>query len=1176
MAFACAILVLHGAAGQGGPVEGCAALEIAREYLIHLELKRKRREQLNASRGCLSSGRSVQILAVRRPRMTEAPDRNIGEERMTRLRLGLFSSLAMTIFLLASSAAHAQLYPGRVTGTVQDSSGAVVVGADVKLTSPDTGLERSSTTDASGVFNFPQLPLGTYRLTVVKQGFKTFVQLDIVTSLDKVNEIPVTLVTGAVNTQVEVTSEAPLLQTQTDIIGGDFSSQEVEQLPLGNSDYTRYAFFLPGTSTNTDYTFTQIAINGSPSRSVIFNIDGSQNMDAYRELPGVNQGGNSYTGATRLPPDAVEEISVVTGGAADTEPGAGAINVVLKSGTNDFHGTVYESHRDASLEAHNFFENLSGSPKAHFIWNEYGGSIGGPIVKDKTFFFVAYDGSRSVSGSATAPFFPSTTEITNAESYVTNTLGLPLNPVGQAILAIYAPYTAKCGSANPCQIANGGVGSQRPDDLAVKVDQHLGEKDLLTARYLFGNGRDAFPQGSDSPAGGSQLQQFFGVTPIRPQNGAVSEVHNFSPSLLNTTRVSYNHIRLGFFPADSTFNPNTIGLDTGAAPQDFGLPEVDLGTGEFENLGVDTSYPRQRTSETFQLNNDLVFIHGKHSFQFGANWESNKVYGFNDNNFRGILTFDGSQVAPGSGFDQRTNDLIDLLAGFPDPSGTDINRGSSRFDLHQNVIGFYGTDTFQVTKKLTLIAGLRWDWFGVPVEDRGRFTNFLPSEGLVPVNQIYHNSNRNFSPRLSVAYSPLEIHGLHTVIRAGYGIFYINSSLDMFVGQTFNFQNSNPGLATNPLNGEGIYSEPYYAVLPNGNAAAPIEPNVPVYLTSLVPVPPENLIAVDPNLDPRYLQSWNLNLEQEITHGLEFQIGYVGSKGTHIYNDLDKNQPPAGAGFAPGCVNPPNAVCEQEARPFFSEFPQFGQILTISSGGNSAYNALQAILRTKNYHGLTMQFGYTWAHDIDEASETMDFFGSSGFVPRDSTNLKSNRSDSEFDVPQAVSFTYVYQIPSTHYTGAAGQVLNNWQLSGVVTYHDSMYLPDLTFDDISGTGEGHDVPNCVGPVVTQYKNFSIPAVVSGLAEPAPGTFGDCPRNMIPGPHLSEWDFSLGKFFPITERFKLQFRADGFNILNHTNFGNPFLAFHDEFVTGTADNVNNDSHFGAGAQRQFQLNLKLFF
>ena len=278
----------------------------------------------------------------------------------------------------------------------------------------------------------------------------------------------------------------------------------------------------------------------------------------------------------------------------------------------------------------------------------------------------------------------------------------------------------------------------------------------------------------------------------------------------------------------------------------------------------------------------------------------------------------------------------------------------------------------------------------------------------------------------------------------------------------------------------------------------------------------------------------------------------------------------------PGSGSPGSGTTEQAARPYYSQFPQFGQINTISSINNSSYNSLQVQLKTKNYHGLTTEFAYTWAHAIDEASETMDFFGTSGFVPKDSRNPQANRGNSEYDVPQAISASYIYQLPAFTHSRGMGYLVNQWQLSGVVSWHDSMYLPVLTYDDISGTGELHDVPNCVGPLVTQLKDFTKPYVVSGYAEPSPGTFGTCPRNSLPAPWLTQWDFSLAKWFPIGERVKLQFRADGFNFLNHPNFGNPQSVFGAEFVSGTADGVNNDSHFGAGAARQFQLNLKLIF
>jgi hypothetical protein len=1078
---------------------------------------------------------------------------------MFRVRLILFMSLALCLVLVFEGSSHAQIFPGRITGTVLDSSGGAVEGAQVVLSATDIGLERAVKTDSNGVFRFQELPLATFQLTVTKDGFKSYRQTNIITNLNQVNEIPVTLVPGRVEVRVEVSAAAPILETQTDTVGGNITEQEVTELPMGNNDYTRFAFLLPGTSTATGYTFTQIAINGAPSRSVSFNIDGSQNMDAYRQLPAMNQGGNSYTAATRVPPDGIQEMSVVTEGAADAEAGAGAINIVLKSGTNAFHGSLYEYHRDASLTAHNYFENLLGAPKAHFIWNEYGGSLGGPIVKNKTFFFVAYDGSRSRLGSSGIAFAPSTAEIQQVEAALAPQAP---NALGLAILKLYQPYSG--------QFAISGVGSQTPDNFSVKIDQRLGNSDQLAARYLFGNGKDNFPQGSDSPGGGSQLPQYYGVTPIRPQNLAISESHTFSPSLINVFRLSYNHVHLGFLGADSTFNPASIGLDTGTSPENYGLPEIDLGSSVFENLGINPSWPRARTSETFQWNDDAAINRGKHSLQFGANWELNKVFGFNDDNFRGLLTFDGSQVGntlfpnttPSSPAISRLEALADLLAGLPDPNSTNISRGSTRFDIHQNVVGLYANDTYQLTPKLTLIAGLRWDFFGVPQEDRGRFSNFFPSQGLVPVHgDIYHTVYKNFSPRVAFAYSPFTYHGLHTVVRAGYGMYYVDSPLDVLVGQSYNLTNSNPGLATNPINGLGSYSNSLL------DPTAAIQPNVPIFGTSTSVVPGSilNLIAVNPNLKSPYVQSWNLNVEQELMAAMVLQIGYVGSKGTHIYSLPDVNMPPPGS-FANEQVN----------RPYYSQYPQFGQINTINSTNNSSYNSLQVQLKTKNYHGLTTEFAYTWAHAIDDASETMDFFGTSGFVPKDSLNPGLNRANSEFDVPQAISASYVYQFPSFTHSKGMGYLVNQWQLSGVVSWHDSMYLPVLTYDDISGTGELHDVPNCVGPLVTQLKNFKIPYVVSGYAEPNPGTFGNCARNSLPAPWLTQWDFSVAKWFPISERVKLQFRADGFNFLNHTNFGNPASSLGAEYVSGTADVVNNDSHFGEGAQRQFQLNMKLVF
>ncbi|MGH9756559.1 MAG: carboxypeptidase regulatory-like domain-containing protein, partial [Candidatus Acidiferrales bacterium] len=311
-----------------------------------------------------------------------------------------FYAVLLVLFCAGTSAA--QLFPGRVTGVVKDAQGAAIPAATLQLTNPSTGFQRTVTADENGQFNFSELSLGDFQLTVSKSGFKTTVITDIVTSQGQVNTVDPVLTVGTVTSTIEVTSAPPLLQTETNSVGGEISEQQVTALPIGNSDYTRTALLLPGVTQNSNFAFAQYTINGSRSRSNGFNIDGASDTDPSTYLPSINEGGNSATAATRLPLDAIQEVSVISAGGADSGQNSGSVmNVTIKSGTNHFHGSAYELHRDAALDAANFFEDLHGAPKAPFVWNEFGATIGGPIRiphvyngKDRTFFFAGYDGSR--------------------------------------------------------------------------------------------------------------------------------------------------------------------------------------------------------------------------------------------------------------------------------------------------------------------------------------------------------------------------------------------------------------------------------------------------------------------------------------------------------------------------------------------------------------------------------------------------------------------------------------------------------------------------------------------------------------------------------------------------------------------------------------------------------------
>lgn len=1069
---------------------------------------------------------------------------------MKPLDLYRIAVFALWIFFAGTENIEAQIFPGQIRGTVTDTQGSVVPGAGITLSAPATGLERKATTDSGGNFAFFELPLGIFDLRVSKDGFKTAVQNGITTSAGQVNNVSIVLQVGNVSATVEVNAEPPLVQVETNSLGGSLGEQEVKQLPIGNGDFTRLALLLPGSTNNNAFATATFTINGSRSASQAYLIDGASNTDPDNRNQGINQGGNSATAATRLPPDAIQEVRLVAAGPADLmETTGGVMDVVLKSGTNSFHGTIYESHRDAALDAHNFFENLGGIKKAHFVWNEFGVTAGGPFYipgvydgRNRTFIFGAYDGSRSILGTTLSSAAPTPAQVQTATALLA-TKGITPNAEAAPILALFAPLSGNF-------VVNNG-GSQSPNDYILKVDHRFSDKDSLSARYLYGGGLDQFPEGNPGPGGGSQLARYFGVTPATAQNFAISEEHLLSSTMVNTVRLGYNRVVQAGHSRDSTFDPSSIGLNTGVTSADFGLPEIDIGTGagKFVNLGSGRS-PRKRTGLTFQLADDFSLSHGRHSLKFGANGFRNVDYGFNDNRFRGILTFNGSQLGSSLTKDGGVAGLVDLLAGLPTPARTFINRGITRWDLEQTIVSLYAMDTIKLSSRLTLTPGLRWVFQGVPQETRGRFSSFLPSVGLGPASQlpdglIYQNVWTNFEPRLGLAYVLVPTSGHQTVIRTSYGIYHDTAGFRPL-----------EALTANPIGVTGVFSSTPAAPIPFG-------PGVPIFGLG-TPKPPFNVNAVAQNLKPQNLQEWNLNVEQELNPRLVFTLGYVGTKGTHMWQLLDLNQPTVGA-----------SATAQTRRPFNAIYPTLRQILTIEPVGNSSYNAMQATLRSRAFHGFTSQVAFTWSHSIDTGDATSDLGGATGFQPADSTNLRGSRGNSMFDQRRALLISYLYDLPLQKLTDRWSLLVQGWQLSGVVTLRDGLASPVFDTSDPSGTNELHDRPNCVGPLTYQLTDLTKPYVVSGLAPATKGTFGSCPRNPITAPGLKAFDISLTKNTKLRESLALQFRVDFFNAFNHPNFSQPSPDLSTR-ITATVDDGAFDSHFGAGAPRNIQLNLKFIW
>jgi hypothetical protein len=1067
-------------------------------------------------------------------------------------RIARLSFFAVILALICTANSAAQSFPGRITGVVRDTQGASVPDATVKLSNPSTGLERTVTTDANGEFNFPELALGNYRVTVSKAGFQTIAITDIQTSQSEVNNIAPVLKVGAITSEVEVTSAPPLLQTETNSVGGQLSEQQVTSLPLGNSDYTRLALTLPGVTQNSNFAFAQYTINGSRSRSNGFNIDGASDTDPSTYLPSINEGGNSATAATRLPLDAIQEVSVVSAGSADSGQNSGSVmNVIIRSGTNQFHGSAYEIHRDAALDAANYFENLFDNPKAPFVWNEFGGVVSGPIIKNRTFFLAGYDGSRLRLGVTQNGLAPTPEQITEATNDVVNSGRTP-NQLGLNILGLYS----NLGLSGPFVADNRG--QQSPNSGVLKIDHKFSDVDSLSGRYLHGQGEDEFPGGGSGPGGGSQLNPWFGVTPTVADNFAVSEVHVFSPNLINTFRLGWNRFSQFQKGRDANVDPATIGFNTGVGPESFGIPEIDIGdpaaNDRFSNLGLQNG-AGGRVATSYQIANDLSWTRGAHAFKFGFNF----LHNYSDYTVvgsRGLFTFDGSQLGSTLTADGGVAGLIDLIAGLPAGNGlTNITRtNNNRANISQNVISGFAMDNYRLTPQLTLMLGLRYDFFTTVHEDRGRFSAFDPQLGLVESSQlpggtIYNSPKANFGPRIGVAWTPpfAVIPGRQTVIRAGFGVYY----------DTIPLNNFEEGLTTNPIGATG-------GVTITPNTPVPFGVGVPIFGTG-EPEPPFNISSIQHNLKTPNTQVWTLNIQQELSQRFVFQLGYVGNHSVHQLQLLDINQP-----------TPGDVAGEQERRPFNSEFPDFRQINTISSAGWAHYNSLQAVLRSNNWHGLTTQVSFTWSHNLDTASEVENFFGTSGYVPQDSTNLRDNYGNSEFDQRRALIFTYVYAIPSPKIDNALGYVLKDWQLSGTTTMRDGLATPLLTFGDQSGVGNNNTRFDCIAPFHYQLRDLKQSYVSSdSVIAPPQGTFGDCPRNPIVAPGLNAWDISIQRTFRFAERYGLEFRTSFFNAFNHPNFAEPSPDGSTR-ITATADDGSFDSHFGVGGPRNIQFMLKFSF
>jgi len=1097
--------------------------------------------------------------------------------------------IVLVLVLLAAVSLSAQTFRGTILGTVTDPSGAVVAGAKVAVKNLGTGLDRTTETSADGSYALSELPIGTYTVTITLTGFQTAVTTGVAVEVATERRVDAALKTGAVATKVEVAGDLlPQVETTSNDLGGVLTQSEVKDLPINGRDYTKLIFLNPGVAGSPDQisdspgSYGEFSMNGARGRSNNYLLDGTDMNDGYRNDPAINQAGVFGTPSAILPIDAIADMNVLSNFEPEYGRNGGAIvNIVTKSGTNDIHGDFFEYFRNSALDARNYF-NSAASPKAPFHNNQFGGSIGGPIVKDKTFFYLDYEGQRENVGVVSLACVPTQAQIAAATTNVT-TAGGAVSPVGAALVNFW-PHnptnyiSGVTSNDSGCFNASGNFASDYTaiapsfnnlSSLIAKIDHSFNPNNNLSGRYFFGDSTQQFPLALN--ATGGELPGYDTVTPTRVQLVSLSYVKVFSGNKVNELRYGWNRFAEGFFPQDQNFNPSSIGLCnvpiTFGTCNSSGLPILLLAptpTGSsafFSQIGATSGDPRHRVDTNNQIIDSFSWKINKHDVKFGGEFRRNSIEQYLNKYSRGRLRF-GS--------------LEDLLAMIPSTSNfsTFDYTGDTLRHTYQNGFGFYVQDAYHVTPRLVLNYGLRWDYSGVVAERNHLFSDFIPSTGTLEqvgpggLPNLYNPDKKDFSPRASIVW---DVTGKgKTVLRAGYGLFFDAFSQDMTLGHLPYPTFFAPGPAYNNIGPDPIQ-------MANLNPAAVDTNGVYISGTPLYGTPGCNvecdIFSFDRNIKTPYMENYNLNFQQQIGSKVALQVGYVGSQGHRLFRFFDLNQPSQAAITAADCPNGVATCATTGAIADFGVPRNFGfpagasYIFQENSTGKSNYNSLQASLRITNYHGFMSIVNYVWSKSLDNSSDGEDFIPNAA-QPQNSTNPAAEYGPSSFNVPQRFVWVAGYELPKQG--GSMAKLKDGWGFNSSINLQSGQpfTLNYNAEDDYSGGGDGYDRPDVVGPIIydkhnpanfLQLSSFAMPCTNNGsysgfASDCVPGTrhYGNLGRNSLSGPTYKQWDFAIYKNTAISERMIVQIRADFFNILNHPNFANPILP---AFIADPASNIN---------------------
>jgi hypothetical protein len=1081
--------------------------------------------------------------------------------------------------LLAVSA-YGQTFRGAINGTVSDPSGAVVTGASVKATNAATGVTLNTVTTSDGQFSFQDLPLGTYKIAVSAAGFRATAIDSVAVTAGGAYTLPVKLTPGAAGTTiVEVSAAALTLDTTSATQSNTLTTEAVQDVPMNGRDFTQFAAVQPGYAGYSVGGFG--ALNGTRANQMNWQIDGVDNNDFWHNIPAVNQGGVSGIAGIIMPLDAIDEFSAQTQSNAEGGRNAGGIvNVVLKSGSNQIHGSAYYFNRNEAYGAASPFLP-SGVHKPELRNQNYGFSLGGPIVKDKFFWFTSFEKQQyviSVSGLATEP---STAYQNDALAVLANAGGVygsysPVaeNKISSNLMSTLWPSSINGGAATPNNFFGTDPSTGYSYNGVAKVDFNFTEKHHFSFRWFGGQGSQTAPLGASAAlaTASSNLEYYFEKAPIHVYNYAATLNSVITPRMTNQLLFGVNYFNQTFNDANHSFDTHALGLylspDALIHNQPIlGAPNIAISG--FEQVGI--TPPEGRNDITGMLTDIVSYNFGKHQFRFGGEVRQGHVDEFYFRHSLGNFTFDGTQGpwastaatcnAACKALDPNTVALADFLAGMVSTSSIAV--GNAERKVVVNGYDFFAQDAIQVTRRLNVNWGLRWDYFGPLHNDHKDLAVFVPGRGLVVqgngISSIFQPDKNNFAPRLGFAFQPTSKEDL--VVRGGIGVYYDQINMNPFLdfrppnGGADGLENNPAGPSPVSVYGQSSYTWqfqqfifPGVATCATGQAAECGANNYSVF-------------SVNQNFRTPYFYNYNLNVQKSFGNGLAvLQVGYVGSEGRKLSVMLNLNQLP-NTPF--GGVN----------GAFFSQYPNFScptcSINQLNSVGTSNYNALQSTLRLRAWHGLSAQLAYTWAHALDDISAYR------GAIPLDSTNLKAEYGNGDFDTRQNFSATLTWNIPGSSHGPKI--LTHGWQVNSLMTFHGGQPL-----DEVRGAFNSQGIDQ-LGPAFAGVSHsFNKTGVTwinpANFVTPGATFLGTLRRNQIYGPGFSDLDLSVFKNMSITERFKAQFRIELFNTFNRVNLASGVGATSPTsgVISDTIGDFNGAPGIGPGEAFNMQLGLKILF